>query len=424
VRHQFRGLWRHPDFLKLWTGQTVSIFGSFITGTALQFAAIQVLDASPLQVVALGAANVLAGILVGLVAGVWVDRLRRRSLMIATDLLRALVVVSIPLAALLGVLSMGHLYAVAFLAGVLTIVFDVSYQSYLPSLIRREDLVEGNSKLTASASAAEIGGFSLAGWLVQLLTAPFAMVIDAATYLASAASLLWIRAPEPLPPPVEQRESIRTEIVEGLRAVMGNRVLRALAGSTGIEALGHGTIGSVIILYLNRDLGFSPGVLGMIFAVGGVSSLAGAALAERVTRRIGLGRTMVISLAVSSVGTLCIPLAGDASLLAAALLIANQLITDPSATVNDIAATSMRQTVTPDRLLGRVNATLRFGSMLLTLVGMAAAGLLGETIGLRATLFIGASLGFVAALWLVLSPVWSVQTVAEAPPIRVEECVA
>ncbi|MGH2585406.1 MAG: MFS transporter [Dehalococcoidia bacterium] len=423
MRHQFTGLWRHPDFLKLWTGQTVSIFGSLITWTALQFTAIQVLDASPFQVAVLGAADIVAGILVGLAAGVWVDRLRRRSLMIATDMLRAVLVISVPLAALLGVLSIGHLYAVAFLAGVLTIVFDVSYQSYLPSLIRREDLVEGNSKMTASASAAEIGAFSVTGWLVQLLTAPFAMVIDAVTYLVSAASLLWIRAPEP-PPAVEQREGMRTEILEGLRAILGDRVLRALTASAGSEALGRGVIGSVIVLYLNRELGFSPGVLGMIFAVGGVSSLAGAVLADRITRRFGVGRAMALSLAVASAGTLCIPLAGDVSLVAAALLIASQLITDPASTVNDITAKSMRQAVTPDRLLGRVNGSLRFAVMLFTLVGMVTAGLLAEAIGLRATLFAGATLGFLAALWLVLSPVWSVRAVVGASSIHAEECVA
>jgi MFS family permease len=325
--------------------------------------------------------------------------------MIAADLLRALLLVSVPLAATVDLLTIEQLYAVAFLTGALTVVFDVSYQSYLPSLLRHDQLLEGNSKLTASASVAEVGAFGLAGWLVQLLTAPFAILIDAATFVVSAVSLLLIRTPEPAPAPVESRQSVRREVAEGVRAVLSDGILRALAASAATEALARGIIGATILLYLNREVGFSPGVLGMIFAVGGVSSFFGAVLAERVTRRLGLGPALILSLVLTGAGSLMIPLASAVSLLAAALLIVNQLITDPAATVNDIAAVSLRQAIAPARLLGRVNGSIRFAVLLSTLAGTLLAGLLAERVGLRPTLLVGAGLNLLAAGWLVLSPV-------------------
>jgi MFS family permease len=334
-----------------------------------------------------------------------VDRLRRRPLMIAADLLRALLLVSVPAAALWGVLRIEQLYLIAFLTGSLTILFDVAYQSYLPTLVRREELVEGNSKLTASASVAEFGAFSLGGWLVQLLTAPFAILIDALSFLVSAAGIALIRAPEPPPLPHEQRGALRSEIAEGLHAVARDPILRPLALSTMTEALARGMIGAVILLYLSRGLGFNPGVLGIIFGIGGVSSLIGALFAERITARAGLGRTLMLSLVVMGAGTMLVPLAGDASWLAVAFLVANQLITDPAATVNDIAGVSLRQAVTPERMLGRVTAAIRFAALLLTLVAMLGSGLLAESIGLRSVLVLGASLSAVGALWLFLSPV-------------------
>jgi MFS family permease len=414
VRFRLTGLWNNPDFLKLWAGQTVSVFGSLITWTALQFTAIIVLDASPFQVALLAAATPVAGIVAGLVTGVWVDRLPRRPLMIAADLGRAALLAGIPIAAVAGVLRIEQLYVVAFLTGVLTIIFDVAYQSFLPTVVRREELLEGNSKLTASASAAEVGAFGISGWLVQILTAPFAVLVDAVSFVISAICLIRIRVPESPPTPPEHRQSIRAEVVAGLRVVWQQPVLRALAGSAALEALARGLIGSVILLYLNRELGFGPAVLGMIFGIGGLSSLAGAVVAERFVRRIGIGPTIISSLFVSAAGTLLTVLAHDTSMLAVGLLVANQLITDPAATVNDIASTSLRQSVTPDRVLGRVNASIRFAALTVTFIGTLCAGLLAEGIGLRQTLVIGIGINALAAVWLLLSPVRGLRTVPEA----------
>jgi MFS family permease len=424
VRLRFTGLWRHPDFLKLWTGQTVSVFGSLITGTALPFTAILVLEASAFQVAVLRATDILAGVIVGLVAGVWVDRLRRRPLMIAADLLRALLLVTIPLAAVLDRLSIEHLFVVAFLAGVLTILFDVAYQSYLPTLVRRDELVEGNSKLTASASVAEFGAFSLGGWLVQIFTAPIAILIDAVSFLVSAVCLALIRGKEQPPAPPAERGSVRAEVVEGMHAVARHPVLRVLAAAAFSEAMARGVIGSVVLLYLNRELGFGPGVLGMIFAVGGVTSLFGALAAGPATRRFGIGPALLLGHLFTGVGTLFLVAAGDASALAVVLLVANQCITDPAATIADITSTSLRQSVAPAHVLGRVNASIRFISLLMTLLFTLVAGVLVGVIGLRGVIVLGAALNFLPAVWILCSPVRAIRDAAPPEPIRAGEAVA
>lgn len=411
ARPRLSGLWRHRDFLKLWAGETASVFGSLIGGTALQFTAILVLDATPFQAALLGIAALLPGFLGGLVAGVWVDRLRRRPLLIAADLGRAALLATIPLAAALDLLRMEQLYAVAFLAGILTVLFDVAYQSYLPSLVRREELVEGNSRLAASAAAAEVGAFGIAGWLVQIFTAPVAILIDAVSFVVSAVAVVFIRAREPAPAPAAQRQRMHLEIGEGLRAVLRNPVLRAIAGCIVLLECAFRIVGAVILLYATRELGLAPGVQGMIFAVGGATSLIGAMLAGRAADRLGAGPALVLGVLLTGAGTVFIPLAHGAGALAVALLVVNQLVTDPAYTVFSITAVSLRQAITPDRLLGRVNGSIRVAGLGAAVLGSLAGGLLGERIGLRATLVTGTSVMLLAALWLVLSPVRSLRDV-------------
>ena len=296
MRFTFTGLWQHPDFRRLWAGQTVSVFGSLTTRLALPFTAVIFLDAKGWQVALITTSDVMAGIAVGLFAGVWVDRLARRPIMIATDLARAAVIASVPLAALFGVLHMPQLYVVAFASGVLTTFFDVAYQSYLPTLVRPEELVEGNSKLAGSASVAEAGAFGAAGWLAQLLTAPGAMAIDAATFLVSAFSLAGITTPESPPAPAAERESVRHEIAEGLRTITHDARHLVMTGSWMCMSVGTGAFGGVVIVFATRDLGLSPGAQGLIYAVGGVTSLAGAMSANWVRKRIGAGGAMILGL--------------------------------------------------------------------------------------------------------------------------------
>ena len=405
LRSKFTGLWRHPDFVRLWAGETISIFGTLIGGLALSFTAILWLDASALQISILAGAQFVPGFLGGLIAGVWVDRLKRRPIMIVADIGRFVALATIPLAALFDLLTIWQLYAVALTASTLTVFFDVAYQSYLPTLVAREELVEGNAKLTASASVAEVGSFSLSGWLVQLLSGPGAVLIDAVSFLGSGFFLARIRTEEPPPMPEHERTGIWHEAKAGLRIVFHDPIVRSLAVANAIAVCGRGILSVVFLLYLNQEVGFGPGVLGLIFAVGGVTSLGGSFLAGRAHLFGGLGPAMVLAALLRAVGTLFMPLASSASALGAGLLVANQCVTDPAASFYDINDVSLRQAVTPHEVQGRMFASCRFIEFGAMLLGTAVGGVLGELIGLRETLFAATALMGVSAVWLAFSPV-------------------
>ncbi|MDQ3413290.1 MAG: MFS transporter [Chloroflexota bacterium] len=408
------GLWRHPDFVRLWAAASISTFGSLITRTAVPFTAILVLDANAFDLGLLRVAELLPGFLLGLVAGAWIDRVRRRPVMIGADLLRAVLLLTIPLAAVVNLLGLWQLAIVAALTSVLSILFDVAYQSYLPSLVSRAELVEGNSKLTAANAVAEVAAFSAGGWLVQLITAPFAILVDALTFLVSALFIRRIEAPEPPPPPVAAETKIVTEIGEGLRVIWINPTLRALAGSNAMISAGYGIGGTVFLLYVNQEIGFGAGVLGMVFAVGGVSALAGAGAASRLAH-LALGPLMIATLVVWAGGQALVPLATTVSLLSIIFLVLQQVITDSAATVYDINQVSLRQAITPDRLLGRVNATVRVLEVGVTLVATVAAGLLAEIVGLRFMLVVEVVILALAGLWLYVSPVRQLRATPALP---------
>jgi MFS family permease len=420
MRIKFGGLWQHPDFVRLWTGQTVSVFGSLTTRLALPFTAVIFLDAPGWQVALLASSDVIAGIAVGLFAGVWADRLRRRPIMIAADLARAVTIASVPLAALFSVLHMPQLYVVAFASGVLTTFFDVAYQSYLPTLVTEEELLEGNSKLTGSASVAEAGAFGAAGWLAQLLTAPGAMAIDAVTFLVSAASLARIKTPEPPPAPPHEREPVLAEIAEGLRTIRHDTRQLVMAGTWMCMSLSTGMIGAVIILFVTRDLGFSPGAQGLIYAVGGVTSLGGAIAAGWCRARLGAGGTMALGLVLGGAGVLAMTGAPASMLwLAALMLIAQQIISDPGWTIYDINLVSLRQAITPDRLLGRVNSAFRFAGLSAALTGSLTTVAIVGPLGPRWVLIIGSLVSFAGAALVLLSPVRREDAELVADPIGV-----
>jgi len=403
MRLRLGGLWQHADFLRLWSGQTISAFGSMVGGTAMSFTAILVLHATPFQMGVLNTMQLVPAFLAGLFAGAWVDRLRRRPLLIGADLGRAMVLATIPLAALLNFLHIGQVYLVALLVSILTIFFDVAYQSYLPGLVGKEDLVEGNSKLSASAAVAEFGGFSIGGWLVQAFTAPYAILIDAASFVVSALSVALIRAREPKIIPGEHAD-MRREIAEGWQAVWHTPLLAANAVAILVHSLSDGMYGALVVLYMSRYLGFAPGILGMIWAVGGVSSFVGAASTARITRWLGFGPTMFIGLGLFGISQAFIPLASGATLLSAALLIAQQL-GDGFFIVYEINQLSLRQSIVAERMLGRVNATMRFLGLGATLAGSLLGGWLGEGLGVRLVLALAACGTLLAALTLGLSPI-------------------
>lgn len=409
-------LWRDRTFVALWSASTVSLFGSLITRTALPFAAILVLDAGPLEISVLRSAELIAGLLVGLVAGAWVDRLRRRPLLIWADLGRAVLLGSIPVAFVLGALSLWLLVFVAFAAAVLSTFFDVADNAYLPTIVPREKLIAANSALTATGSVAEFSAFGVGGFLIQLFTAPIAIAIDAVTFVVSAVLLGTIRKPEPAPAPKADREPVLREIRMGVRIVVRSPVLRALALSHGGTHVLWGIFGTSYLLFALNDLDLGPAAIGLIAAVGGIGSLAGSAIAPRLVRRFGIGNTILIGMLGFLAGNSLIPLApAGAVVLGAAFLITQQLVGDSLATVYEITQTSLVQASVSDRILGRVNATIWTFTTLMTLGGAVVGGIIAETWGLRAAFAIGLIGAVFAVLAVWFSPVRFIRDAPLAP---------
>jgi MFS family permease len=322
--------------------------------------------------------------------------------MVAADWGRALLLGSIPVASFAGVLTIVQLYVVGLLTGILTVFFDVAYQSYLPSLVGREHLVEGNAKLQASQSVSMVVGPGLGGWLVQLFTAPVAVVADAVSYLASALGITAIRKDEPAPTVAGDGPHLLREIREGLRFVFGQRLLWAIAGSTGTSNLFSSAFGAVSIPFLIRDLHVSAGTVGALFSAGSVGGILGALAASAIGRRLGSARTIWLSLVVTSPTMALAPLTERGWRLG--LFAVAFFAFSFGAVVYNVAQVSFRQALCPDRLLGRMNATMRFlvwGTMPL---GGILGGTLGEALGNRTMLWIAAVGGVLAPLWTVLSP--------------------
>jgi MFS family permease len=411
-------IWRSGAFVRLWAATSVSYFGSFITRTALPLAAILVLGAGPLEISALRGLELVAGLLVGLVVGAWVDRLRRRPIMVGADLGRAALLGSIPVAAVAGVLALPQLLIVAFLAAILTTGFDVASRTYLPTIVSKAKLVTANSALTASASAAEFSGFGISGFLIQLFTAPIAIAVDAATFVVSALALGSIRQAEPPVPAVVDREPVLREIRDGLRVVLGSSTLRAIAAAHGSTHLLWGIFGTVYLLFATHDLALGPAAIGIIAGVGGAGSFVGAAVAGRVVARLGIGQTMLLGMVGFTVGNALIPLApSGAVLVGAAFLVAQQLIGDSAGTVYDVVETSLTQSIVAPRILGRVNASISTYTTLLSLVGTIVGGILAELLGLRAAMAIGILGGVAAFAFIWFSPIRTMRAIPTDVPL-------
>lgn len=400
-------LWRHPDFLKLWTAETVSVFGTQVTLLALPIVAASILNVSPFEFGLLATIEFLPFILLSLPAGVWVDRLRRRPILIVGDLGRAISLISIPIAYTAGVLSIWQLYVVGFVNGCLTVFFDVAYQSYLPSLVERDQLVEGNSKLEITRSASQIAGPGVAGVLIELLRAPFAILLDAASFVFSAIFVFWIRRPEP---PIEPhdvatgpRPSMRDEIVVGLRYVTGHRWLRSIAATTGASNFFSNVAAAILILYLVRERDFSAGQIGFAFSIGSVGVLIAALLTSRVTKVVGVGRMLVLTSMGFSLTWLPIALAPDALLFAA--LAASGFIGGFCGVAWNINQVSLRQAITPLRMQGKMNATMRFIVWGTIPLGSIAGGILGGVVGLHSTILVAAIGSLVTFIPVALSSV-------------------
>jgi MFS family permease len=402
-------LWRNADFQKIWTRQTISLLGWRVTMLALPLTAVSVLGATPGQMGILEATGALPVLLLGLFAGAWADRHRRRPILIATDIGLATLLLIIPLAAMAGILHIEHLYALNFLMNTLGLAFGVAYGPYLLSLVGRERIVEGNSKLQISRSTVEVLGPGLAGGLVQLVTAPIAIAAGALSRLVSVIFLWLIRAPEPTPKVTDQQENIWREIGDGLRLVIGNPSLRAIAGCFSTLSLFNSALETVWLLYVTRNLKIAPGLLGLTSACGGAGFLVGALLPDKVARRFGLGPAVIGGILLAALSDLLTPLAGGSIVVIATTLVASQFLFGLGLTVFDVGQTSLRQIATPDHLQGRVNATMHVIGMSIVPLGGLLGGALGETIGPRATLFVAALGEILSVAWLLLSPLRSLR---------------
>jgi MFS family permease len=398
-------LWRDREFLKLWAGQGISEIGSQVSQLALPTIAILLLGATPFQVGLLAALETLAFPVLGLVAGVYVDRTSRRPIMIACDLGRMLALASVPIAFALNVLAMPQLYVVALITGVGTVFFAVAYQSYLPALIPRADLVEGNTKLQVTGSVAQMAGPALAGFLIQLVGPARAVAADATSFLVSVASLLWIRRPEPSPKPATEsgRRGFLSEMWEGIQVVFGTPTIWKIAGSTSTSNLGSSVFFAVYLIFAYRVLHLSPGTIGVIFGAGAVGGLLGALSASWIARRIGLGPTLFVTIVIGGLAAILVPIAQFG--LAVPLLLAATVVVSFTNPVYNINQVSLRQAITPDRVQGRMNATVRtiiWGTMP---IGAFIGGVIGSTYGLMPAMYIGIAVWILAGFWILLGPI-------------------
>ena len=407
------GLWRHRDFLSLWGAETISQFGSQVSFLALPLVAILVLDVSAFKVAALTSVEFLPFLLFTLPAGVWVDRLRRRPILVLGNVGRAVALLSVPIAYWVGGLTIWQLYVVGFATGVCTVFFDVAYQSYIPALVGRDDVVEANSKLEISRAAANIGGPGMAGGLVALLTAPVAILVDAVSYALSALLLVRIRKQEEAPSRAERR-SLRAELGEGLSYVFRHPYQRTMVTMTALSNFFGQVVFSILLVYAVRELGLSAATIGIALAIGNLGTLASALTAKRIGDRLGVGRTILLASCLFGPGTLLIAFAPQEYALP--LIVLSMMVIGFGGILYNVTAISLIQAITPDRILGRANASRRFVVWGVVPLGGFTGGALASVIGLRETMVVGAIGGLLTIVPILVSPLRSVGKMSELEP--------
>ncbi len=383
-------LTRDRDFMKLWAAQAVSTFGARITREGLPMTAVLTLGASPATLGVLAALSYGPAFFVGLFGGGFVDRRHRRPILIAADLIRAGVLITVPIAAWLGWLSLWQVFAAAIAVGAASVLFDMADHAYLPALIGTEQLVDANSKLSATESVAELGGPALAGFLFQWLTAPFAIAVNAVTYLVSAVFLMGIRKVEPDPEPVPPQHGV-ADLTQGFRVAWAQPRVRPLLMMTATNGLFGGGFAALYLLFALRTLHLSPAMLGITVAFGGLGALIGSGLAAPIAKRMGAGPAILVTAVATAGSALLIPLAPAAPVAGMAVLIVSQLLGDSLGTVYNILGASLRQTVLPQETLGRAAGAFKAAGGGPMLVGALGSGVLANVIGVRETLFIAAA---------------------------------
>ena len=399
-------LWKQRDFLCLWAGQSVSEIGAAVTKLALPLTAVVVLDASTFEVGLLTAATTMAFIVVTLPAGAIVDRRPKRTIMIVCDAARLLIIGSVPVAWYLGVLGLGQLYAVALLAGVCTVFFDVAYQSYVPAIVARDQLADANGRLTTTQELAELTGPGLGGMLVGIVGVAGAMIADAASYLVSLVALAGIRHREPpRPAPASgqpERPRLRAEIVEGMRFVLRHRILRRVVACSATSNLFSSMATAMQVLFMVRVLGIEPAVTGLLLSASALGGIAGGVLSGWLARTVGSARIIWLSIVVFGMPQFVAALAQPGW---SVVLFPIGFGLSYFAVVSfNVAVVTYRQTVCPPELLGRMNAAIRWVVWSTIPLGGVVAGALGTAVGIRPTLLIACVGTWAAGLWVFFSP--------------------
>jgi MFS family permease len=390
-------LWRHGDFRSLWLAMSVSLLGTQVSVLAFPLIALLTLHATPEAVSLLSAVEFLPSLLLGLPAGAWVDRLPRRPVLIACDVVRALAMLSVPLAHAFGALRLPQLFAVAFVIGLGTLFFDVAQMSYLPALIEEEDLADGNAKIEGSRAFAQFAGPGLGGLLVQAFSAAVAITVNVATYVVSALFLMTIRG-HGAPAEHIEKVSLRGEIAEGLRFVFRHPLVRPLALCAGAADLAFAAVLALQVPFGVDTLHLRSAAVGLVLAVGSVGGLLGAVITARVAQLLGTGRALLAGVALFTLGAVLIPVSGNGIVFGAGLFVVYVGVV-----LFNVLQTTVCQTVTPPRLLGRMNATLRFISWGAVPVGASVGGVLVAPLGLRGVMWVAAGVCALSILPLLFS---------------------
>lgn len=401
------------EFTKLWVGQSISLFGTQVSALALPLLAVATLNASAGEMGLLSALGQLPFLLFALFAGVWVDRVRRRPLMMLADFGRAALIAAGAAAALFGWLRLEHTYVIAFIVGSLSVIFSVAYPAFVPTLVGRERLVDANSKLEMSVSGVRLVGPGAAGALIEWLSAPVAIMLDAASFLVSALCLVAIRVPEPKPKPtpVAASSNVRHDIAEGIRHTFDQPILRRLMLGNGFSNACDSLMGAVMMLWLTREIGLGPAAIGFILMTRGPGAMLGAAIAGPLAQRFGIGPTLIGSAGLIGLGSATLIAAGEFRDLATPILIVAVVVSGLGSPIYNVTVSSLRQAITPNAVLGRVSATSRFITMGAMPIGALIGGALGELIGVWPTMVVGA-VGYVLWFgWLGWSPIRRVTTV-------------
>ena len=415
------GLWRHRDFRHLWAAETVSQVGTQITLLALPVLAVTLLHATPLEMGVLAALETAAFLLIGLPAGAWVDRWRRKRVLVVNDLVRMVALASLPIAWALDVLSLWQLFLVAAITGTATVFFDIAYQSYLPTLVTADQIVDGNGKLESSRAVAQVAGPGITGILLRVLGAPLLIAFDAVSFLVSALFIGRIRHVDTVPDRATRRP-LRTEIAEGLGFVVRHPLLRRIVACTGTANFGSAMSGALLVIYSLRVLGLSETTLGIVFAAGSVGGLVGAVTGARFARWVGEGRAIPLSSLVIVPFTALIPLAVVGA--PALLLVIGWFGFSWAVVAYNITQVSFRQRLCPPHLLGRMNASVRFIVFGTQPLGALLGGALGGWIGIVPTLWVSVGIAGLAAVWVVASPLMGMRDLPRELDVRHEEPVA